>query len=164
VHAGARAGACAVLLVGILTAGTFGFIRSVLKHGPSSASAAALNADPADAVDTTEEPAASPKAEPKSYSQYARRAGLNYLIIKSFPSKKAALSAREQLIRKGVATTVERSLPGWSGKGWYSLVGMTGFELDREQDLFDRHVADLKKLKLDPKPYLWRDSEVAKGR
>jgi hypothetical protein len=169
VHAGARAGACAVIAVAVLTAGTFGFIRNCFHHGPGSASAAEVVAeqpDPADAVvdATVDEPAAAPTAAPKSYTQYARRAGLNYLILKSFPSKKAALSAREVLIRKGVATTVERSLPGWSGKGWYSLVGMTGFELDREQDLFDRHVADLKKLKLDPKPYMWRDSEVAKGR
>lgn len=156
VHAGARAGACAVLAFAVLAAGTFGFVRTTLR-GPSTASAAELAAaEP----DTAAEESPVIAAQPRSFSEYVRTPGLNYLVMKSFPNKKAADKAREALIRKGVATTVERSLPGWSGKGWYSLVGMTGFELDREQNLFDRHVKELNALKLDPKPYKWRGSET----
>ena len=66
-------------------------------------------------------------------------------------------------VGKGVAATVERNLPGWAGKGWYSLVGTTGFDMQRDRGAFDRHVKDLKALKLDPKPYRWRGAEVAAG-
>ena len=161
VQAGARAGACAVLTLAVLAAGSFGFVRTALR-GPSVASAADVQAAAEPDAAAEESPVIA--AQPKSFSEYVRTPGLNYLVIKSFPSKKAADKAREALIRKGVATTVERSLPGWSGKGWYSLVGMTGFELDREQNLFDRHVKELKGIKLDPKPYKWRGTEVAAQR
>ena len=157
VQAGARAGAAAVVATLVLALGTLAFVRSAL-HFPSSASADVVTT-PAEPADEAVSPAVA--AQPKSFTEYVRTPGLNYLVIKSFPNKKAADKARLALIRKGVATTVERSLPGWSGKGWYSLVGMTGFELDREQNLFDLHVRDLKKLKLDPKPYKWRGTEAA---
>lgn len=155
VQAGARAGACAVLAFAVLAAGTFGFVRTTLR-GPSTAVAADLAAE----SDAAAEESPVIAAQPKSFSEYVRTPGLNYLIIQSYPNKKAADKGREALIRKGVATTVERSLPGWSGKGWYSLVGMTGFELEREQNLFDRHMRELKALKLDPKPYKWRGTDA----
>ena len=94
---------------------------------------------------------------------HPRQAGLNYLILKSFPNPSEAAAAREALARKGVAATVERNLPGWAGKGWYSVVGTTGFNMERERSRFERHVKELKALKLDPKPYRWRGAEVASG-
>ena len=101
-------------------------------------------------------------AKPRVDAQ-GRQAGLNYLILKSYPKQAEATSARELLARKGVTATVERNLPGWAGKGWYSLVGTTGFDMQRDRGAFDRHVKDLKALKLDPKPYRWRGAEVAAG-
>jgi hypothetical protein len=163
VHAGARAGACAVAAVAVLALGTAGFVRTSLRGGPTPAMAAdvvphaASKRVPAtDPASAAEEPPAV-TATPKSYSDYVRTPGLNYLVIRSVASKRAALRERDALIRLGVATTVERSLPGWSGKGWYSLVGMTGFDLARgDEELYDRHVKELKDMKLDPKPYKWR--------
>jgi hypothetical protein len=84
-----------------------------------------------------------------------RRAGLNYLVMLTLRTKASAEKARETLLRKGVATTVERSLPGLSVQRKYSLVGLTGFEPDSEQSKLERQVKRLKALKLDPKPYTW---------
>ena len=106
----------------------------------------------------------SDEGEPKVKGEgQARQAGLNYLILKSYPKQSEASAARELLARKGVAVTVERNLPGWAGKGWYSLVGTTGFDMERQRGAFERHVKELKALKLDPKPYRWRGTEMAAG-
>jgi hypothetical protein len=161
VHAGARAGACAAVTVAMLALGTVAFVRSSLGPSPAGAAeaeaaAAPTTSGPSEVPATAAEPPVS-AAGPKSYSEYVRTPGLNYLVIRSVPTRRAAERERDALISKGVATTVERSLPGWSGKGWYSLVGMTGFDLARDQALYDRHVKDLKDLKLEPKPYKWRE-------
>jgi hypothetical protein len=251
VHAGARAGACAIVACGALALGTLAYVRSALFAGPSTAvaatdprDAATLTATPSRGTAATEpvvskspsrtaksmakgspkvayktsparEPAtatatasASPshhepahesstygpshhepaaeseqpkaaattvadqsKADAKAHGTYARRPGFTYLVVRNLSSKKLAAAARAELIERGVATTVERSLPGWPGKGRYTLVGMTGFDLDlaSDRDLLEQNVKDLKALDLDPKPYKWRESaantsEVASSR
>jgi hypothetical protein len=95
---------------------------------------------------------------------HARQAGLNYLVIQSFPNQPEAVAACNALAARGVRATVERNLPGWAGKSWYSVVGTTGFDMDRQRGQFDRHVKELKAMKLAPKPYRWRGpAEVASG-
>lgn len=181
VRAGARAGACAALAMLVLALGTTAFIRSCFQGLSGMASAApVVLAPPAvnaytgnESAGTVSDPATSAPlvtATPqpgRAADAASRRAGLNYLVLKSVPSERAALAARDALAAKGVAATVERKLPGWSGKGWYSLVGTTGYDLDRDRAAFDRHVRELKTLKhlkLDPKPYKWHGTEVAAAR
>jgi hypothetical protein len=85
-----------------------------------------------------------------------RRAGLDYLVVvNNLRTKATAERLREALLRKGVATTVERDLPGESDRGKYSLVCLTGFNPDSEKAKLDKQVKRLKALKLDPKPYTW---------
>jgi hypothetical protein len=84
-----------------------------------------------------------------------RRAGLNYLVVLNLRTKASAEKAREALLRKGVATTVERHLPGHPPEAKYSLVCLTGFDLDSDRAKLDKQVKRLKALKLDPKPYTW---------
>jgi hypothetical protein len=133
---------------------------------PAPKKQAKPQAKPARKPKSAERPdaAAAAKGAKSSVSgSHARQAGLNYLILKSFPNESEAAAAREAIARKGVTTTVERNLPGWAGKGWYSVVGTNGFNMERERSQFDRHVKDLKAMKLDPKPYRWRGTEMASG-
>ena len=162
VRAGARAGGAAVAVVAVLGLGTLGFVRSFLAPAP-----AVLAKTPPPAVAAPGHPdmpsVTTTPAVPVAKQLPPRTPGLNYLVLKSLPTRREALSAQERLEAKGVAATVERNLPGWSKKATFSVVGLTGFDLKREQAQFDRHVKDLKDLKgqkLDPKPYKWRGAEA----
>lgn len=172
VRAGARAGATAVCVVAVLALGTFAYVRSFLAPArvilaeapvPVPASVVARVAEPSD-LDT---PAvtATPTAAAANDRLPARVAGLNYLVLKSAATKREAAAACEALEAKGVAATVEQNLPGWSRKtsSAFTVVTLTGFDLKREQEQFDRHVKDLKKLKLNPKPYKWRGGDRGGG-
>lgn len=164
-RAGARAGAAVVATFLILGMGSLAFIRTFFKEAPVIV---AVDPPPAPATPTqvakaeldmptvTSTPAALIAKELPS-----RTPGLNYVVLKSFPGKREAEAARDALNAKGVAASVEHNLPGWSKKSNYTVVGLTGFDLKREQDVFDRHVKDLKALHLAPKPYKWRGTEVA---
>ena len=92
-------------------------------------------------------------AEPQKAD--GREAGLDYLVVLTLRTKASAEKAREALLRKGVATTVERSLPGLSDDRKYSLVCLTGFDPDSDKAKLDKQMKRLKALKLDPKPYTW---------
>jgi hypothetical protein len=94
-------------------------------------------------------------AEP-SAENTERQPGRDYLVVLTLRTKASAEKARETLLRKGVATTVERSLPGLSADRKYSLVGLTGFDPDSDRSKLDKQLKRLKALKLDAKPYTWR--------
>lgn len=55
-----------------------------------------------------------------------RQAGLNYVVIQSYPSQQMADEVVQLLARNGVSATVERGLKGWS-RSWYMVVGTRGF-------------------------------------
>lgn len=207
VHAGARAGACAVLTAAVLAIGTFGFVRSALFHGGPSAATAAVAPPLASTTravaPTTKSPAterpqklSAPSSSAAKVSKPAktetpvvsstptptqtlakaklasqkktaddgksdgksehRQAGMKYLIVKNLKTRASAEKAREVLLRKGVATTVERNLPGQSAEARYSLVCLTGFDPDSDRAKLDKQVKRLKALNLDPKPVTWR--------
>jgi hypothetical protein len=205
VHAGARAGACAVVAAAVLALGAFGFVRSALFNGGPTSAAAAVTPPLASIATTTITPTKAPGTTPPSKKSQAnskatksakaetpavssasaqtirhhtpaeqpkadqskaeqakaeqkaerRRAGLNYLVVLHLRTKASAEKAREALLRKGVATTVEPNLPGRPAQAKYSLVCITGFDPDSDRSKLDKQVKRLKSLKLDPKPYTW---------
>jgi hypothetical protein len=197
VHAGARAGACAVVAAAVLAIGTFGFVKSALFGGGPKSAVAAVSPPPlasiatttitptkvlstapsakakssvktakstksakADAPVVSSTPTVAPTirhhtpAEPQGKAE-RRQAGLDYIVVLNLRTKASAEKAREALLRKGVATTVERRLPGQAAEAKYSLVCLTGFNPESEQAKLDKQVRRLKALKLDPKPYTW---------
>jgi phage protein D len=94
-----------------------------------------------------------PAEEP--HKAESRKPGLDYLVVLNLRTKASAEKAREALLRKGVATTVEQDLRGQSTDRKYSLVCLTGFDPDSDRARLDKQVKRLKALKLDPKPYTW---------
>jgi hypothetical protein len=91
-----------------------------------------------------------------------RRMGTNYLIIQSFDDEADAIKLAQKLETKNIACTVEKGLPGWSGKRtFFSVVGMTGFASLKDNNDYSQYVDALKAQKLDPKPYKWRGHQPA---
>jgi hypothetical protein len=85
-----------------------------------------------------------------------RRPGWNYLVVKKLKTRASAEKAREELLRKGIVTTVERNLPGQAADGKYSLVCLSGFDPETQRQQLDKRIKQLKALNLEPKPYTWR--------
>ena len=88
-----------------------------------------------------------------------RISGLNYLILKSCPTEEEAIAVRDAMVAKGVPCTIERALADWTSKGWYSVVGTSGFHVTTAPE-YKQHVAALQSLKVDPKPYKWRPQQI----
>jgi hypothetical protein len=55
-----------------------------------------------------------------------RTAGLNYVVVQSYPDDKSALEAQEVLAKAGIPTTIEKGLRGWT-QSWFMVVGLQGF-------------------------------------
>jgi hypothetical protein len=86
-----------------------------------------------------------------------RRPGVNYVIIQSFDEEADAAQLAKRVQQHGIACTVEKNLPGWSGrKNAFSVVGQTGFETVKDNQDFAVYIDSLRNLKVDPKPYKWR--------
>jgi hypothetical protein len=98
-----------------------------------------------------------------------RAAGLNYIIIQSYPDKEKemATAAMNLLIQNGIDCTIEQGLAGWK-PNWYMVVGLAGFKspitTSPEYDAYinlvrkvsDKH-ADRKSFKaFDPQPVKWK--------
>jgi hypothetical protein len=93
-----------------------------------------------------------------------RRPGVNYVIIQSFDEEADAAQLARRVQSHGIACTVEKNLPGWSGKkNAFCVVGQTGFETVKDNPEFAVYIDTLRSLKVDPKPYKWRgpQSELA---
>jgi len=80
-----------------------------------------LNKDFASTTSPATPVATAPTATPEG-----RTTGHNYLVFGSFPTMNEAKRVSQKLKNDGVAVTIERSLPGWTKKGWYSVVGVKG--------------------------------------
>jgi hypothetical protein len=128
---------------------------------PPAKSAKAAKPAKGDQSAVSATPAPTQKASPSKSAAAHRKAetrkpGLNYLVVKNLKTRASAEKARELLLRKGVATTIERNLPGQAAEAKYSLVCMTGFRPESERAQLDKQVKRLKAMKLDPKPVTWR--------
>ena len=90
----------------------------------------------------------------------ARTVGHNYLVFGSFPTMSEARRTHSRLNKDGVACTIERSLPGWTKKGWYSVVSVKGYETTTKNAAYRAEVKTLEALGLEPRAYRWRNSGV----
>jgi hypothetical protein len=95
-----------------------------------------------------------------------RRKDVNYVIIQSYPlqEKQMAEEAKSVLTRAGIDCTIEKDL--W--KGWYSVVGIDGFETITKNPALDQYTARINAVSKDahakkksfkafrPMPILWK--------
>ncbi|HMO25815.1 MAG TPA: hypothetical protein PKB10_06055 [Tepidisphaeraceae bacterium] len=138
----------------MLALGTFGFLRSLTLDDPPVATAAIDPFARAEAPLITSTPTPAVPSDRRS-SATPRREGLNYLVFGTVSSHDEAVRQRTALAKAGVETSVERALPGWSSRG-YSLVGVRGFDLPRENTLYASYLQALQAKKLKPAAYKWR--------
>jgi hypothetical protein len=97
-----------------------------------------------------------------------RSFGLNYVVVQSYLKPEDAQEARDLLIKNDIFCTVEKNLPHYGSKGWYSVVGLTGFDRIRGVREYQTYIASIKKVggdydakhkgfkNFDPQPYKWR--------
>ena len=101
----------------------------------------------------------------------ARRAGLMYAVVQSYPDRETARRAADFLDRKGVACTVVPALSGFALRDWYSVVGLQPFPRGVHGSAVQNYLAQVTQLgqafstksynQFRPQLYTWRaDSDV----
>lgn len=108
-------------------------------------------AAPASPLATAAAPAATPEG---------RTAGHNYLVFGSFPTMNEARRISQKLKSDGVSCTIERGLPGWTKKSWYSVVGVKGYETTTKNPAYQADLKSLENLGLEPRAYRWRGTKA----
>jgi hypothetical protein len=101
----------------------------------------------------------------------ARQAGMNYVIIQSYPTEQQAQAAVEVLASFKIGSTVELNLPRWArpGSTLYSVVGIDGFERLSNNPAYTRYVEAVRRVssqefnrtldkRFDPHAYRWPES------
>jgi cytoskeletal protein RodZ len=81
--------------------------------------------------------------------------GQTYFVFGSFPKASEAKRAAARLAEHGVTCTVEQSLPGWTRKGWYSVVSVKGFSSSKDAS-YQTEMKSLQAKELEPHGYTWR--------
>jgi hypothetical protein len=109
------------------------------------------NKDFAGPVATATAPATAPEG---------RTAGRNYLVFGSFPTMNEARRTSQKLKSDGVSCTIERGLPGWTMKSWYSVVGVKGYETTTKNPAFQADLKSMENLGLEPRAYRWRGTKA----
>lgn len=95
-----------------------------------------------------------------------RTFGLNYVVIQSYREAQYAEDAKNLLVKNDVFCTVEKDLP-FAGKGWYSVVGLTGFDRIKNVREYRQYTASIEAVgkqipknsrlkEFNPQPYKWR--------
>lgn len=97
-----------------------------------------------------------------------RSFGLNYVVVQSYLKPEDAQAAKDLLLKHDIFCTVEKNLPHYGSKGWYSVVGLTGFDRIRGVKEYQNYIQSILKIsdsydathtgfkKFDPQPYKWR--------
>jgi len=110
---------------------------------------------PAAAPTTAPSVPATPRTEAAVNAPEARVIGMTYLVFGSFPKIGDAKAAADRLKEHGVTCTIERSLPGWTRKGWYSVVSVHGYESGK-QSACQNLVKSLEAKQIEAHLYKWR--------
>jgi hypothetical protein len=100
-----------------------------------------------------------------------RQAGMNYVIIQSYPTEQQALAAVEVLASFKIGSTVEMNLPRWArpGSTLFSVVGTDGFDRLSSNPAYARYIEAVRRVssqefnrtldkRLDPHAYRWPES------
>lgn len=85
-----------------------------------------------------------------------RRVGLNYFVLRSTPDLAEAERRLEKALAAGVQCHIEPALPGFTRKGWWSLVTTQGFSLPDDRAAYGRERDRLRRLGFEPAGYCWR--------
>jgi hypothetical protein len=110
---------------------------------------------PVVAAPTTAPTVAAPSTTLALTPEDGRIIGQTYFVFGSFPKLSEAKVVMERLKQNGVTCTVERSLPGWTRKGWYSVVSVKGFDSSKDAT-YQQEMKSLQAKELDPRGYKWR--------
>ncbi|HEX2973779.1 MAG TPA: hypothetical protein VHP11_15715 [Tepidisphaeraceae bacterium] len=92
---------------------------------------------------TTSQPNASDAQRTPGPVSRVRKAGLNYIIVQSYPEAEMANEAVKVLSENGIDSTVERNLQGWS-KDWHIVVGLEGFDRISNSARYDAYVKKIR--------------------
>lgn len=122
-------------------------------------------ADARQASDVTPGPSAGGTAAAVATGPASRVVGINYFIVQSYPDERDARAVVDLLARHGVATSIERNLPGYPR--WYIVVTNQGFTSLRapeaealrrkiDQISADQARTDRRWKPLTPQGYRWR--------
>jgi len=79
-------------------------------------------------------------------------------VFGSFPTMNEAKRVSQKLKSDGVSCTIERGLPGWTKKTWYSVVGVKGYESTTKNAAYEADLKSMEKLGLEPRAYRWRNT------
>jgi hypothetical protein len=101
-----------------------------------------------------------PLAPPAPKPVEGRTVGHNYLVFGSYPTANEAKRVTKKLQGEGINCTIERGLPGWTKKSWYSVVGVKGYETTKTTE-YQAEMKSLEGLGLEPRAYRWRASAGA---
>lgn len=81
--------------------------------------------------------------------------GQTYFVFGSYPKAAEAKRAAKRLEESGVTCTIEQNLPGWTRKGWYSVVSVKGFTSTKDAG-YQKELKSLQAKELEPHGYTWR--------
>ncbi len=185
-YAGAVFAALIVLLVVVIAflvgqhAGAGGESAADLSSGTQTSPPAAVAAAPTPAsgmmaaVSTTApsavEPPAAAAAEPAPVATAteppARKVGMIYIVMQSYPDRETARRAGEFLNRSGVPCTVIPGLSGFALRDWFSVVGLQPIDRSARGPALQTYLRQLTALgpkfsgkaynQFQPQPYTWR--------
>jgi cell division septation protein DedD len=82
--------------------------------------------------------------------------GFTYLVYGSYRTEEEAKSELKRLKKKGVACSIEQTLPGYTKPGWYSLVDVKGYRSAQDKG-YRKLVQALAEKGIEPQPYRWRN-------
>jgi hypothetical protein len=100
-------------------------------------------------------PTTAPSAPAAPKAAEGRIVGMTYVVFGSFPRIGDAKTVADRLKENGVTCTIERSLPGWTRKGWYSVVSVQGYESSK-QSACHNLLKSLEAKQIEAHLYKWR--------
>jgi hypothetical protein len=96
-----------------------------------------------------------PNPVPQISPGESRIVGQTYFVFGSYPRPGEAKKAAERMESHGVSCSVVQNLPGWTHKGWYTVVSVKGYESTKDAT-YQRELKTLQSKELEPHGYKWR--------
>lgn len=135
--------------------------KAVAVKAPVVAATAAPKPVVAAVVPTTQPAKPQAAAAPEAVKD-GHVVGFTYLVYGSYRTEEEAKSELKRLKKKGVACTIEQTLPGYTKKGWYSLVDVKGYKSTQDKG-YRKQMAALEEKGVEPQAYRWRKAGAEDG-